>query len=211
MDAKKYKHGLQHQVVIAPTDGVRVQSDVAHSDGGIGVVQNLADLLDRSPHAVHGKAACFAHGVCAQVDAGGDLFADRGEHAADRASCDRLGARLPVASIPVALTLEQPDIVRVLTEPAANYRLGTGVDREDARLAGLALDQAQFRAFGVQRAHLFHRDGQQIGNTQRGVNAELPDVGVDLPFVHESVLDLLALTGGFDGFDFVHGACPVPA
>ncbi len=118
------------------------------------MVVNLADLLNGPAHLVHGKAPCFTHGVCTQVDPWCDLFADGGEHPAHGSACDRLGAALPGASIPVALALEQPHILRVLTQPSVDHRLCAGVDREGSRLTGLAFNEAQFGAVGIQCAHV---------------------------------------------------------
>ncbi len=54
-------HHLQHQVVIATTDGIRVQPNIAHGHRRVGVVQNLAYFLNWPTHVVHGKATRFAH------------------------------------------------------------------------------------------------------------------------------------------------------
>ncbi len=125
------------------------------------MVQDFADLLNRPAPAVQGKAPCFAHEVRAQIDPGRDLFADGRVHAAHSAACDRLGSRL---SIPVALALEQPHIFRVLIQPSVDHRLGALVDREGAHLAGLAFNDSQFRAVGIQYVHIRQADGQQVRN-----------------------------------------------
>ena len=133
------------------------------------------------------------------------LVADGSEHVGDGASSDR--SRLETARTP--RTLEQPHVRWVSLEPARDDVKGAAVERDAPGLPGLRLDDLEDGVVGVELTDAVDLEREEIGDPQRGVQTELPDIEVERSTLGKSGLDLLALTVRFDRVDLLHSALPL--
>ena len=169
------------------------------------MTEHLADVLDTDSSLMHRVPACLAHRVGTESNTRPHLVADGGEHVGDGASSDR--SRLEPARTP--RTLEQPDVRRVSLEPARDDVEGAAVERDAPGLPGLRLDDLKDGVVGVELTDAVDLEREEIGDPQRGVQPELPDIEVERPSLGESGLDLLALTVRFNRVDLLHSALPL--
>lgn len=195
----------QHEILVVPPDAVGVDADVAHRYCRVAVTEHLADMFDTDTGPVHRVPARLAHRMGAETDPWPYLVADGGEHVGDGPPGDR--SRLESARAP--RTLKQPDVRRMPLKPSRDDVEGAAVERDAPGLAGLRLDDLKDGVIRVEFTNVVNLECQEIGDPQRGVQAELPGIEVERPTLGKSGLDLLALTVRFDRVDHLHGALPV--
>ena len=148
----------QHKIVIGLHHGRLGNPQVAQGHSGIGMVQDLRNLLDGHPGVIEGLAAGFAHGMGIEVQAEG--IAD---------VLQRPGHRIPADGFiprPVAMDLEQPGIAGIRLPPSLDDLQRHRVQAQGFRLAGLLLDQVDFTAGGIE---LVVAQCQEIADSQRQV------------------------------------------